>query len=757
LKLLVAVCHKTVLRFTTQGAIILHLVKATAKSLFVKCESFKYFQPCAVLPFSSTRAMATTPAKWVVIIAIDFYVDPRRRLEGCVNDGEDFHSWLKNNYHPVNVTKLFAVSTDDPAQKTPLGDAVSWPTYENVTGRLKEITKSANPGDFVYVHYSGHGTLRPTTAREYRENDGTDAALVLFDVKNEIRYLKGIELATLLDDMVLKQLKLTVVLDCCHSGSITRNSYAVYVHVRGIPWDPTKTLANPLPALVEAQSLAPAKKGYRNGETDQHWLLRPEGYTLIAGCGPHEIAGECRGEDGRIHGVFSYFLLGVLATALNERLDITYGCIHRQLLAKFHVRLPRQHPILLGNKSAVFMHPRVHQREAHSSCNVVKASGTDQIWLNVGHAHGVCLGDVFVIQSVDFHALENPKDSKDTNKIRIKAVHALQSQAELIASASEGASIRAGWYATLVLRSNPKAQIRLLNGVSKSLQDLIAASMWLQVVEKAQANLTALMLQVEISGRNRYAILDGSGQYIPHLPQVSTSSEHAVRQVVETLEHLTKFASIENLGNLSNLSNNSLSDSDFSIELKAEDDLGQNLVLGNRLNLEEGSKLKVTFRNNTNMPLNFTVLNLRPLRGIKKIYPSIDRGDWKVVQPQSTQGDITFSGVVWFKVKMSIPDIIKAEECSEIEDIFKMFVTTRPTSFAVLELSELPELCEQVSRPSRSPASTTFSAFLHDLTVGRESGHVRRGEPGGSGERWACRNVVVTTKRKGVPENSMEW
>lgn len=696
--------------------------------------------------------MTTLPAKWVVIIAIDFYVDPSRRLEGCVNDGEELHSWLNNNYHPVNITKLFAVNNGDPAQKSPLGDSVTWPTYENVIGILKEITQSANPGDFVYVHYSGHGTLRPTTAEEYRECDGTDAALVLFDVKNEIRYLKGIELATLFDDMVLKQLKLTVVLDCCHSGSITRNSHAVYIHVRGIPWDATKTLANPLPALVEAQSLALAKKGYRDGETDQHWLLRPEGYTLIAGCGPNEIAGECRGEDGRIHGVLSYFLLGILAAALNERLEITYGCIHRQLLAKVHVLIPRQHPILLGNKSAVFMRPQVHQREACSSCNVVKASGTDQIWLNVGHAHGVCLGDVFAIQSVNFHALKNPNTCKNTNKIRIKAVYALQSQADLIASASEGASIRAGWYATLVFRSNLKAQIRILDGVSKDLQDLIAASMWLQVVEEAQANLTTPMLQVEISERNHYAILDGSGQYISHLPQVTTSSEHGLRQVLETLEHLTKFATVENLANLSNLSNNSLLDSDFSIELKAEDVLGQNLVQGNRLNLEEGSKLKVTFRNNTNMPLNFTVLNLRPLRGIKKIYPSIDRGDWKVVQPQSTQGDISFSGMVWFKVKMSIPDIIKAEECSEIEDIFKMFVTTRPTSFAVLEL---PELCEQPSRSSRSPNSTIFSAFLHDLTVGRESGHVRTGEPGGSGERWACRNFVVTTKRKGLPGNNM--
>ena len=679
----------------------------------------------------------------MILIAIDFYVDPRRRLKGCVNDAEDFHLWLSHNYDLVNITKLLAVSTDDPAQKTPLGPATAWPTYENITRRLEEITESANPGDFVYVHYSGHGALRPTTAGEYRENDGSDAALVLFDVEEEIRYLRRIELASLCNDMVLKQLKFTVVLDCCHAGSISRNSESAYIHIRGVPWDPSKTLAHPTPVLAEAQSLAFAKKIYRDGETGQHWLLRPEGYTLIAGCGANEIAGECRVEDGRIHGVLSYFLLGALASALNEGLNITYGSVYRQLLAKLHVHLPRQHPILLGNKSATFMSVPVNKRLAHLTCNVVKASAIDQIWLNVGHAHGICLNDVFVIHSVDFQAGEALKDSKDMNKIRIKAVHTLQSQSELIESSREGASIRAGWCATLVSRSNPKAQIRLFDGASKDWQDLVDGSMWLQVVEQSQATLTAPMLQVEVSERNIYAILDGSCQHIPNIPETSTSDEHAVRQVIGILEHLTKFASIENLRNLSN---NSLLDSDFSIELKAEDDSGQSLV-GNRLDLEEGARLLVTFRNNTNLPLNLTVLDLRPLREIKKIYPSSDRGDWKVVQPQSTQDDISFPGEVSFKVRMSIPGSMKARGCSEIEDVFKFFITTRPSSFAALEL---PELSEQAPRPSRSSTSTTLSDLLNDLTVGRQPRHILRGEPRESGERWTCRNFVISTKCKGM-------
>lgn len=59
----------------------------------------------------------------------------------------------------------------------------------------RDYTDVARPGDFVYFHFSGHGTLQPTKTGKYRENNGSDAALILFDEENGERYLRGIDLA----------------------------------------------------------------------------------------------------------------------------------------------------------------------------------------------------------------------------------------------------------------------------------------------------------------------------------------------------------------------------------------------------------------------------------------------------------------------------------------------------------------------------------------------------------------------------------
>lgn len=243
------------------------------------------------------------------------YVDLEQRLEGSVNDINDIESWLRQKYDPINITAFLAAKTGDPAQTEPPGSPNSWPTYENITQKLRDITLEAYSGDLIYVHYSGHGKLKPTVAGEYQESDRSDAALVLYDVKEKIRYLRGIELASIFDVMVQKGLKLTMALDCCHAGAISRNPLSMYVHVRGIKWDPFTAAKNPVTTSRTAHISVSMNSLYRDGDRKQHWLLNPDGYILFAGCGPREIAGECRGEDNKVHGAMSYLLLSTSCQA----------------------------------------------------------------------------------------------------------------------------------------------------------------------------------------------------------------------------------------------------------------------------------------------------------------------------------------------------------------------------------------------------------------------------------------------------------
>ena len=54
-------------------------------------------------------------------------------------------------------------------------------------------------------------------------------------------------------------------------------------------------------------------------------------------------------------------------------------------------------------------------------------------------------------------------------------------------------------------------------------------------------------------------------------------------------------------------------------------------IEGNNFSIKEEARVEIIFKNHTNIPLNITILNLRPLRQVKRILPESDHGDWKVV------------------------------------------------------------------------------------------------------------------------------
>jgi len=222
------------------------------------------------------------PRIWLLLAGINFYPNEADRLRGAVNDIASIELGLKEYYKEINVTKLLAPVTGEPGQSAPPEDKHLWPTWDNFTGNIKDTTQKASAGDIVWIHYSGHGTLQLTDTSEfvYQEGYGTDAALVLLEpnAQQGVRYLHGIELALLLDDMVDKGLKVTVVLDSCHSGSISRGEDSV---VRGIPWSVDVDSEFPLHVPVLPHSLVSKEKILRDTATTSHWLLHPQGRWAV--------------------------------------------------------------------------------------------------------------------------------------------------------------------------------------------------------------------------------------------------------------------------------------------------------------------------------------------------------------------------------------------------------------------------------------------------------------------------------------------
>lgn len=177
----------------------------------------------------------SVPEKWAVLIGIEYYEHPEqspttprhdgrgneieyKTLLGCVNDILAVEQYLVDTIkvNPKHITKLLAPC---PGRKylsqLPVGSYRD-PSYGNMADALK-VPEGAKKGDYVYIHFSGHGA-RATTVFPELKDGGVDEALVPSDITRGGSYLRDLEMGILLQAMAGAGLVVTVVLDCCHSG-----------------------------------------------------------------------------------------------------------------------------------------------------------------------------------------------------------------------------------------------------------------------------------------------------------------------------------------------------------------------------------------------------------------------------------------------------------------------------------------------------------------------------------------------------------
>jgi caspase domain-containing protein len=680
-------------------------------------------------------AMASSSAKWAVLVGIDFYVPVKLRLQGAVNDIEDISALLKQDFAPINITKYVAVDSGDLNQRVPQGPKQLWPTHENVMRQLDHIIQSGSPGDHVFFHYSGHGTLRPTANKNYRLSSRSDAALVFFDEAgvDGARYLHGIELAFKFNQMIAKQLKLTVVLDCCHSGGVSRGKY----RFRGIPWNDSISSAYPFTMAEMESNTIVEEIPCRDGRTKQFWLLSPEGYSVMAACGPDELAGECSGSDGKIHGTLSYQFTSALGSASKMGKDIDIMHIYRRICAKMHVSTPNQHPILLGHSMTSFMGDETSQTTTTAFCEVIKVSSDGTLLLNVGYAHGVSKGDEYMLQP------EPPSRNSATSiptsvRIVIASVTALHSKAEIAQKIAEKSphttipKVKRGWFGTLLKPFRPKARVQLFAAAGEEWFNKIHDSSWLQILGADEPEISLQTFIVDATDQNQCVILMNGYTCLPYLPLMALEDRNTVGRVVSALEHMAKYANIERLENQSVSS--TLESRAFSMEITVTDDPTTKME-GNVIQVKDGAEVEFTFSNHIDQTLYYTILNLTPLKRVFNLYPG-DR-DYFSVPPKGPH----FHGDDSFQIEMKIPKSLQDDAESQSDDVLKLFISTEPTSFNMLEL---PALSEVVQSPNRGEPKALLS-FLESLEsdglISQDSG----GSRGKEVRKWTCRNYIVRT------------
>jgi hypothetical protein len=358
--------------------------------------------------------------KWALLIGINRYANlaPQYQLSGCVNDVGVMHSLLADKFlfPGGNITVL----RDQEA------------TQECIRKAMDALAGRVGPKDIVVVHYSGHGSL--VTDIHGDEPSGMDSTIVPHDSgrgQSPNRDITDDEIHLWLSRLTRITPHVTLIFDCCHSGTIARDAFGDAS--RWVPPDSRSAAEITADGTAfrppgEALHELIAANRTRGGSG---WLALGRSYVLLAGCRDEESSFEYTA-DGATYGALSYFLSRELFDAAPGA--TTYRDVFERASARVTSCHPRQHPQIEGRQDRLVFDTR--EVEPMRFVTVMSRRGNG-ITLGAGAAHGLTAGSQWAVYPQGTKTVT--PETVRSGLVEITAVHAVTSEAGIIGPDAPGA------------------------------------------------------------------------------------------------------------------------------------------------------------------------------------------------------------------------------------------------------------------------------------------------------------------------------
>ncbi|CAF3590221.1 unnamed protein product [Fusarium graminearum] len=593
--------------------------------------------------------MANQPTHHAILVGINAY--PDRPLNDC------------QQTIPTNIKCFTATAISLPDKPGLEEDPTLWPTYSNVTAAIREVTATAQPGHCVYIHFSGHGVRLPPMG-EFSDYGTGDLALGLLSRDaTRVQPLGGQLLAILLNAMVTKGLVVTLVLDCCFAASIYRLERK---NVRFLPFDAaTFVMDHDEPT----ETIAQASSSCRDLSMQPSWLIDPNGYAILAACGPHEEATEVI-LGGVEHGALSFFLARSLRDfGMNKR--------HRDVFYRISPSVKAnkldQTPALYGNKNQEFFGP--HTLATTRPVIPAYKSRQETFTLEAGQAHGFREGDDFILYP---SGVVDGSTALHNNVIaaRISNLGPLTSVLDL----TDGGKITE----TKCVAEPQSRQcfhdfpITLSDEVPKPEEWIAAFQSYSLAVYRASEGHPA-WLNLQVIG-DEYKIYNKHGQQLNNIP-VLQRGVVGPEDVAALFQHIVRYEFVKTLKNDS-VPARFRSLFEVSIKTRADDIFTPD----NIVDVEEDTRNKYMFelivQNKCPEELYLHIFNLGPFWQVENVFYGT-----AVLPPQTFEDQ--FTGKFSKKMRTMVPKEMRAMGSRQCEDILKVIVTSHPTSFDMLELPKI--------------------------------------------------------------------
>jgi hypothetical protein len=271
-------------------------------------------------------------ARRALLIGINKYLIPGADLRGCVNDIQDLAGVL-TQFGGFKKNEI-----------TTLADTAA--TQKAMVAGIKALVKDSKKGDVALLHYSGHGSHVPDDDKKRDETDGRDEILCPTDLNWDDPFRDD-----LLRDVFAKLrdgVRLTVIMDCCHSGTITRAVLPPDAPVKErflpSPWDLAETESR---RGLRRKLKSGLRTKRRNTREPSDIVVADIAEVLITGCRDTQTSADAF-INGRYNGALTFGLVDAIKASRGR---LTFRELHDRASAAIKRRRFEQVPQLEGMKA----------------------------------------------------------------------------------------------------------------------------------------------------------------------------------------------------------------------------------------------------------------------------------------------------------------------------------------------------------------------------------------------------------------------
>ena len=672
---------------------------------------------------------------YALLVGIDDYAPDSviqvNQLQGCVNDITAMEEYLNKRFNREEYDLK-------PPQILKNKEA----TRDAVIGGFRNYLRQAGPNDVVLFYYSGHGSQELAPKEFWHiEPDRLDETLVCYDSRTKNGWdLADKELALLIAEVAEKDPHITIILDCCHSGSGTRDPMEK-ANERNLETDKRN---RPLDSFIFSLDDLAQLSGTRNPENNPTgWKISTGHHVLLAACRDYETAKEY---PGKLRGYFSYFLMDTLSKTKG---NLTYRDLFARTNAIVRIERPDQSPQMEVNnpqdRDKFFLNGAIAEVDPYF---IVQQDNTSSWVIEGGAVHGVQPpknGETTLLALFSFDAeiddLRDPSKSVGTAKVTQVLPTKSRIDIEGVKDLTNNRTFKA------VVTSLPLPPLGVyFEG------DEIGITLVREQLQKAGFNgkqPSPYVREEQEVNKADFRLFCRNNQYIitrptdnrPLVDQIDDYTSDNADKAIKRLEHIARWTTI---AKLSNTAATQIKAGDVKMEfIFADQDLSQSKQMRLQYKYQNGKwqepefKLKVT--NKTKKPLYCSLINLAD-----SFYIGADFFKAGSVKLEAGEEAYAYDGE---EVILTVPDEYWKQGITEYKDIFKLIVSNDEFDARLLNQKGLDAPRDRDINISRGDRSLSNQSSLNRLMNRTQTREAVRKSDGERFDDWYAEEITFVTVR----------